>query len=108
MKDRELLVTLLTSGRLTSTQTEGLQAELARLDYGFSDTIAPRVRAHAEAIARARGLMPAEQPKRADRSKKNEWHRHDDPYCAKRTPGTEYAETILQLRPTAPPQKRSA
>ena len=117
MKDRELLVTLLQSGRLTPTQTEGLQGELARLDYGFAAAMSPPIRRHAEAIAKAKGLMPTDPPKKVDRSKRSEWCRADDPYSGKRTAGTAYAEGLLATRAPKrgevilyplPPQKRSA
>ena len=108
MNDHELLVTVLMRCELTDQQREGLQAELAQLDHGLKLRMSPVTRRHAIAIAKARGLLTPDKPRRVDQEKRNEWYRQDDPYCAKRTAGTDFAERILQMRPTAPPGRRCA
>jgi hypothetical protein len=94
MTDRDLLLCILKSNP-SQKQTDVLGEQLTMLETGLVDKLMPSVRRHAEAIARAKGLMPALDEK-AERRKRNLGTREGDVYFDKRTLGTAFAEQLIE------------
>lgn len=103
MKDRDLCLSLLQSARLSNGQREYFQRELLRIE-SFDGKLSTKNRQHAEAIARAQGLMPPLK----ERPKRSEQHRCDDPYSSQETPGTRFAARLLSQPMPAPVNRQRA
>jgi len=94
MSDTELL-RILVSSKLTEQQTAFFKAELARVELGIT-RMSPVNRRHAEAIARAHGLMPDRHTLEFRSRKKAVPTRNcGDVYSDKRTVGTAFAEQLI-------------
>lgn len=104
MGDRALLLALLNSDALTDLQRGFFQGELAKVELGMVRKLSPVTRRHAEAIARAKGILPHRQ----DGYKKPIRFYQDNIYSDKHTKGTDYAVRVLAQRPTVPPGRRCA
>ncbi len=104
MGDRALLLALLNSNALTDLQRTFFQGELAKVELGMVRKLSPVNRRHAEAIARAKGIMPSRQ----DGYKKPLRVFVDNLYSDRHTPGTDKALEVLAVLPKAPPGRRCA
>lgn len=104
MEDRTLLLALLNSDALTDPQRLFFQGELAKVELGMVRKLPTVSRRHAEAIARAKGILT----QRRDGQKTPIRIYQDNLYSDKHTKGTDYAERVLAQRPTAPPGRRCA
>jgi hypothetical protein len=93
MEHRDLLLLVLKSNP-TPQQTEVFGEQLAMLELGHVERLSTSVVRHAEAIARAKGLLPPLDEKE-ERRKQNRSLRYDD-YSDKLTPGTAFAEQLTE------------
>ena len=94
MEHRDLLLLILKSNP-TPQQTEVFGEQLAMLELGHVERLSTSVVRHAEAIARAKGLLPPLDEKE-ERRKRNRALNTGDPYSDKRTPGTAFAEQLAE------------
>jgi len=96
MMDQRSLLLMILKSNPTPQQTEVFGEQLAMLELGHIERLSTSIVRHAEAIARAKGLMPP-LDERAERRKKNLALRGGaDVYSDKRTPGTAFAEQLTE------------
>src|SRR5689334_14972794 len=94
MEHRDLLLLILKSNP-TPQQTEVFGEQLAMLELGHVERLSTSIVRHAEAIARAEGLLPPLDEK-AERRKRDRALVVGDVYSDKRTPGTAFAEQLTE------------
>ena len=93
MTDRDLLMAILNS-QPSPKQVEFFGEQLAMVELGLVENLLPSVKRHAEAVARAKGILPPHDPKK-DRARKIR-AQADDMYSDKLTPGAAFAEQLVE------------